>query len=354
MNQRKMGLDIYRILLACMVVFIHMCNMSDGQALAGANQSNIITYSIVWIGLTIAYPAVNGYALLSGYLCYGKEHGIKKILNVWLQLLFYSVIITLIVGIINNDLSVVSIIKSFMPISFGQWWYINIYLLLIIIMPFIDKAVDAIPEKEFKYSIVIILAVIGLSNMLLQQKDIFYIYNGYSLSWLSLMYIVGAGIKKYKWNEKLKPSQWFWLWCISSIITLSSKYWYIVASKVFSLNIIGNVLYDYDSITVIASSVFSLMFFLSIQIKSNGTILSKISKGSFAAYIIHVHLLFEKYYFKGKFEEVSNSKYSFVIIIIDILFVLISALIDMVRVKLFKFIYIFVNNIKNRREKYVK
>src|SRR5574344_1024797 len=87
---RNLGLDIYRILLACEVVFIHMCNNSGGQALDGA-MANPLSYLVIQGGLTVAYPAVNGYAILSGFLGYGHKHSPWKALLMWLCLLFYSV-----------------------------------------------------------------------------------------------------------------------------------------------------------------------------------------------------------------------------------------------------------------------
>lgn len=330
-NIRYYGLDLYRLLLACMVVFIHVCTNSGGQALKGA-ELNTYSFMLIQGGFTFAIAAVNGYALLSGFLGYGRKHSPTKVILMWLSLLFYSVFEYLIISIYYDEFSIKSFSMSLFPVCNGSWWYINIYLLLILFMPLIDKAIDSLNYKRWLFIVTCVIGAITISNGLLGKKDIFYVYNGYSLGWLTLLYFVGAGAKKFRIADKFKNITWFFIWLTSGILTnLCSRIENFIQFEGIDIDF-----YTYPSIFVFLSAFSSLMFFSNIKVSKLPSFISKLAIGSFAAYIIHVHHSFWNHFIVGKFFEIASSNYAFIIFFIVILFVIISSLIDLIRIKLEK------------------
>ena len=78
------------------------------------------------------YGAVDCYALLSGYVGYSEEKDINirfdKYAKLWLQVTFYSFIITLIAKIfLPSEITLGSIIKALFPVTFGEYWYFCAY-----------------------------------------------------------------------------------------------------------------------------------------------------------------------------------------------------------------------------------
>lgn len=340
--KRNLGLDIYRIILAYEVVFIHICNNSGGKALDGILSSKI-SYLIIQGGLTIAYPAVNGYALLSGYLGYNHKHSPWKALLMWLCLLFYSVVEYIIIELSYHNFTAIGLLKSFLPICNGKWWYINIYIILLLIMPLFDKALENLEEKRWLLLTGVLLGLICISNGVLQNKDVFYVYDGYSLSWIALLYFVGAGAKKYNIVAKMKkPVYWLLLWFASIFLTWSSEF-FDNFFRVLNIKFKSGVLYNYPSVSVFTSAFTSLMFFVSLNIQKSTPFFSKLAKGSFAAYIIHVHNSFWNHCFRGKFSVLSQTKFVPIIILIDITFVFAASFVDLIRMELEKILVSVIN-----------
>jgi surface polysaccharide O-acyltransferase-like enzyme len=59
-------------------------------------------YEIAWLLELMCISAVNCYALISGYIMYNIKVKYKRIVNLWFQVIFYSVGITFIYAVFNR------------------------------------------------------------------------------------------------------------------------------------------------------------------------------------------------------------------------------------------------------------
>lgn len=337
--KRNYGLDYCRIILCVMIIIIHMTSKTYGQIASGLN-INTIQYFICWFILALCYVGVNGFAILSGYLSYGRDHKFKKILYLYLQLLFYSIFITLIITIIYNEKITMKIIfETIFPLNSKRWWYINLYICISFFMPYLDKFVDNINYKEFKNFVMIVFFLFSISNLVFVQNDIFYLNNGFSLVWIIIMYIIGAGIKKFKIGVHKKFLDYILIYFLLSFITVLSR---ILIDNftllMFNKSIGSGLLYTYISPTIFPASIYFFLSFINLKSlnlpKFNNTIV-KISKSSLASYIIHVHPLFLKYFITAKFIYIGKSDFLlqifYTLFIACIIFIL-SIFIDFLRI----------------------
>lgn len=300
-NKRTVGLDLYRILLAIMVVVVHSCTESTGGALKNV-QVNTGPYFIGWILFAIAIPAVNSYALLSGYLSFGHKHSYRKIINIWLELLFYSVSITIIAaGFIS--LGWKNILLSFAPLTSGAWWYISAYIITSLIMPALDRVVRESTWESYKKGTAVLFVLICVGNAICLHKDIWLLNDGYSPFWISFLYVIGAGIKKYDLTKRFSHGMWGIMWLISILATASSRFLIDnVTILVLKQRLGGGLFYNYLSITVVASAVCSMCFFSTFKKEISGRkIISYLAVGSFSSYIIHVHPVFINSFLQGRY-----------------------------------------------------
>ena len=91
MREKNYGIDTLRILAMFMVTILHI--LTQGGIL---NASSRFTsqYEAGWFLQTAAFCAVDIYALISGYVWVSAQYRYRNIMELWLQVLFYTVSIT--------------------------------------------------------------------------------------------------------------------------------------------------------------------------------------------------------------------------------------------------------------------
>lgn len=93
-SERNHGIELLRIFAMLLAAVLHI--LKKGGVIT-ASEGNLAAYSTVWLLEAAAYCAVNCYALISGYVGYSdrpKPLRLARCIELWLQVVFYSVIIT--------------------------------------------------------------------------------------------------------------------------------------------------------------------------------------------------------------------------------------------------------------------
>lgn len=127
--------------------------------------------------------------------------------------LFWSIITTFVVMTWTKNFQLSLAIKAFSPVIFKAYWYFNAYIVLFLFIPFLNAGFKLIDKKltnQLIFGILLLSVTIGfLLNNLFEDS-------GYSSSWLMIMYLVGALIKK---NEnKLNLQHKFYLLIYFTVI----------------------------------------------------------------------------------------------------------------------------------------
>ena len=346
-----MGMDVYRLLLAFSVILIHFCTYSTGGGLKNVH-INSSQYFVGWMLFALVIPAVNCYALLSGYLSYGHRHTLKKPLTFYFELLFYSVTIMLVCKLFVQ-LSLKEQLIAFVPLCSGNWWYINVFILVSILMPALDYLVTHSDPAKFKMTIILLVGLICGSNTICLQKDLWFLDNGYTAFWVAFLYVLGAGIRKYEIPSKMSHAKWGICWATGVLLTGVSRFIIENITTIwFGNSVGGGLLFNYLSITVLLSAVSSLCFFATCDSKKSNKFLFFLAKGSFASYIIHVHPLFQSRFIQGRFlgyGEGHTLLETFKMLAIAGGIVVACSIIDRIRMWLFEFVGNTINKLKGKR-----
>ena len=197
---RDYGIDLLRIVAMLMVVVLHVLGhggVFGAKELSGAN------YWSAWFLNIACYCAVDIYALISGFVGYRVKHGYAGIAELWLRVALYSVSFAALYCILfPSEAGRLRLLFSFFPATRGELWYFTMYFGLFFLMPVLNAAVQAMPEKLLRNTVV---ASVFLFCVLpfLWNRDTFYLKHGYSLIWLLVLYLVGAYIGKYRAFEKM-------------------------------------------------------------------------------------------------------------------------------------------------------
>ena len=73
---------------------------------------------------------VSLFMLISGY--YGMNHSLRKMFSLELEMLFYSFIGMLLSSIARDRWSIITVIRSFVPVITKKYWFISCYMLMMI------------------------------------------------------------------------------------------------------------------------------------------------------------------------------------------------------------------------------
>ena len=157
LSNRNQGIDLLRIILTFYVCLLHI--LGQGGALEASLQTS--NYYSFWFLNVLAYCAVDGYALISGYISQSKHNNYSRIIIILLESFFYSFVLTCILSFfkIGSPLEKEEMIKLAFPFIFGGYWYIAAYFPLFFLMPYINMAVENMMDKHAKELFVILLVI---------------------------------------------------------------------------------------------------------------------------------------------------------------------------------------------------
>ena len=179
MSKRIYGLDLLRIILMLGVVTLHINLFSkEGELnLCAYNEfdSPLSYYSVLLIEF-MAICAVNGFAILSGYVGYNAKYRMQRIIPLYFTVWFFNAAAAIIVHLTGVDsfrfMAPESVVEHLFPICGGAQWFFVAYTGVFLLMPLINSAVRNTDEKQLIVSVtaaVLLISCVGI----FAEKDVF-------------------------------------------------------------------------------------------------------------------------------------------------------------------------------------
>lgn len=299
------GLDLLRILSMFMIVNLHVLGQGGAMVkIVGRPEA----YYAAWFLETCAYCAVNLYGLISGYVGVNSKYRPSRILELWLQVFFYSAGITLIYWIFAPGLLVEgSLWKSILPVSWKTYWYFSAYVGVFFLMPYLNKMVNSLTEKEAKRLALTLFLVfsVGTAVPKVNSVDFLQLIGGYSFAWLLVLYLFGACLKKCSFRR------WKNRWYVAAYFGLAAFSWaFKIVVENYTREIYGEARFGrlftgYAAPTIFLCAVCLFMIFENLKIKNVGLqkMISFASPLAFSVYLIHTQPQIWDNVIKGVFAE---------------------------------------------------
>lgn len=342
MRDKNYGIDALRMLAMFMVVILHILTQGGILNATGRFTSQ---YEAGWLLQTAAFCAVDVYALISGYVWVYAKYQYRNIIELWIQVVFYTVLITLLFWVfIPDSVSAMEWIKAIFPVMFNQYWYFSSYAALFLFIPLLNVILEKMEKRKLQICIGMILLFFCCIQTLF-YSDVFGTNDGYSAIWLMILYLVGGYIRKYGKSENRKIAKFIVGYMIMIGFTWLSKLLIEILTLYFLGEVrAGNYLISYKSPTIFLAAVYLLLFFEKMEISPSWKRVIRIfSPIAFGVYLIHNHPLVCSYFLKNRFVGYAALPW-----LVEILAVLGTAIfinlicyaIDFVRLELFKRLHI--------------
>lgn len=347
---RNSNIEIIRIIAIIFIIFSHYSVHSDiiKSALPIGFNRYILEISVLGnIGVIL-------FILIMGYYSIDSSIKFKKIIKLWFQVLFYSIIIYLIFVLLKLEkFSIMAFLKVCLPITSNSYWFFTCYIILYLLSPFINIFLNRMTKKEFIIYLLSMLFIISIYGFITMHN--FYCNE---LIQFILFYSLGAYLKQYPENFFIKNR--FKIIFISTICLLLSPLLFdLLGTKINFFATNSSYFFNRTSIISILFSIALFSIFLKKDIFSN-KLINNISACTFGIYLIHDNNYIRTILWTNilKVQKYVTTNYFIFHMIISIIMIfLICLLIEAIRKfiiekHLFKILDKKIDNIQLKIEKY--
>ncbi len=305
-DTRCYGIDLLKTLSMFMVVILHL--LGHGGILWGGAQVGTLQYNGAWLLECFALCAVNCFAMATGYLMVGKTVKYRKLIPMWLTVFFY-ILLFLALG---NRIVPGSVTGDdwwyLLPATAGTYWYFTAYVGLYFLLPFVNKAIEALSEKSFKTLLLVGFVLSSGIFLFSPGRDVFKLAEGYSVWWLLYLYLLGAGIKKYGLFSKIPAWDAGLGYVASVLLTFGGKWASYGLTHAQNPEVaqffgrFGDTRFEqYLSPTLVAAAVFLTVFCIKLKLpRFTHKPLKWLAPLIFQVYIIHENPWVRAQFIQGK------------------------------------------------------
>lgn len=313
-TDRNDGIDLLRIVSMYMITILHVCGQGGAMVRIASHPA---TYYACWLLETMCMCAVNCYGLISGYVGVKSTFRPWKILLLWLQVWFWSVLIFLGLSSFHPEWVTPEIArKVFFPASFKTYWYFSAYAALFFLTPFINRGIAALTKKMRCGLMLALFLVFSVWTMVPKafSADFLSLVGGYSFVWIFLLYVWGACLRE---NETQAPKKRTCLLMYFSMVLLAWIYKILMENatrSMFGEARYGRVFVTYTAPTMVICGFCLFFFFRELSLrKTVSKLIRRLSGAAFGVYIIHTHPLIWENILKNAFSYLRYMKTPLVI-----------------------------------------
>ena len=334
---RERNFEVMRTVAMFSIVVYHCMCHGIGSGYGFDTHQPVTLFNFAFSDFLLAFGsiAVNLYVLVSGYFLVTAKFKISRIGRTWLSAFFYSVVITLLfLSLSLTPWSLVTLGKSFFPLSTDAYWFVTQYIGLLILSPFLAMLVRQLSYRQY------VALLVGMGFMVLSLIPDFPFGKRFSIShgnsvwsFVYLFFIAGfirLHLKRIPMGKLLTSV------ILLALVTLASEMFLGLENGVAHL-----FWFNYNGI-ILLFSVAVFIFIRQKRIPETGVwnLMVKAAPYSFGVYLIHDNLLVRDWLWDmlGMASYADQWIYFLAVFAICLLIYVACTLIEIVRKQLFVFL----------------
>ena len=289
MKKRNVSFELLRIFSMFAIIVMHVFLASG---ILNVENLDKTSYYLGWTTEAFCYGAVNLYVLISGYFSIKTKFRLSKVLQIWLQVVFYTVVLFGVsVATKSQPFSFTELLQRFLPISGNQYWFVTTWLALHIVSPALNWFIKTVEKGLYKKTLLVLTVLFSLIPFI-TFSDPLGIGAGYCLYWFCYLYLLGGYIASYKDGFKQRKRFYFGVFIGASLLTALGCFVLAHGTRYFLGAVRGvTAFFAYNAPLVLLASVTLFLFFTKLQLseKFKKPILF-FSSTTFGVYLIHTNL----------------------------------------------------------------
>lgn len=292
-NRRNIGIDLLKMISMLLVICTHIY-MQGGVLYA--EKYGTVGYYVSSFAYSMSLCAVDCFIIIHGYCACKSKFKLSRIIERWLLVLFWSVVISCIIMVIQPEMrSVTEAISMFFPVLRGRYWFFNAFLVLFMFEPILNHVIETLSERKYRLMLVAAGMIFCLIPVASLGNDVLKISGGAEFCWFFVLYLVGGYLRKYVTNGKVEYKNYLNIVLFFGLAFLNLAYKAVIenlTSFVLGRVLFGELLWTNTSPIMLGEAIFLFLFFSRLKIEDisfTSKIVKLVTPLVFAVYIIHAH-----------------------------------------------------------------
>lgn len=198
-QKRMANLELLRCVAMMMVIVLHY--LGKGNLLADLTARKLDTgQTAAWLLESFCIVAVNVYMLISGYFLCQSSFKPKRLIQLWLQIWFYSVTFGL-VGALSGVMAETAfdfhyLLTLIFPVSMGHYWFMSAYVFFYLLLPLVGLAAGKMTKRQLQAALGILLFAFCVIKSFLPvrfEMD----HQGYDCLWYLCVFLAATYIRRF-------------------------------------------------------------------------------------------------------------------------------------------------------------
>ena len=284
-KERNSNLELYRIIVMLLIVAHHYV-VNSGLIQQLQDEPMDIASSAMMLFGAWGKTGINCFVLITGYFMCKSKFTWEKLLKLYVQIVFYTIIIYGIFCVTDHEkLSIHNILWKLWPVKSINSGFTSCFLLFYLFIPFLNIFVQTLGRKSHLMLVALMLFVFSI----LPTVPIISISFNY-VTWFSVLYFVGSYIRLYGFGKSIKHSTWG---VISIVLILLASCSVIGMTSLYKLGFIPKFypyffISDSNKILSLMIAVSSFMYFKDLNIP-HSRIINAIGGATFGVLLIHAN-----------------------------------------------------------------
>lgn len=290
-GKRQSNIELLRIIAIIMIICFHY--VYKGGFEFETFTFNKFTVKTFWL---FGELGVNLFMLITGYFMIYKVPDKMRMLYLWLQVWFYHILTAVVAyqfGIFQLQGLKDKILFLF-PIIFNRYWYVTVYFLICILVPYINKFICSLDCESFKKFLIIVLMAWTIiptcAGFFFNSTESMLYYNRFL--WFLIMYCIGAYERMY--GIRFLKDKKIGLALMVAAFSFMSGFICIIENNAMWFEKIGTTESAYfwrpNNIFMVLLSVSMFSVFCNLKIKYS-FIINKFATTTLGVYILHDGIL---------------------------------------------------------------
>lgn len=294
-QKRNANIELLRIVAMLMILTLHFNHFSGADLVLGESASSVQIFATILEA--IAITGVNVYVLISGYFLSASNVKLSKMLQLIMQVYFYTFLISLAMIFVGTYRvgpgdKLDRTLKYLFPISAEHYWFVTAYVIMYVLSPVMNAAVNTLKRKQLK------VVIIGLLFWFSFIKSVVPVMfgtdrKGYDFGWFICLYLIAAYIRKYNivlFRNAKRSAVVF----VASAIMLAtiSLVFYKINLDTGRFKYYATVPYHYNYIFTLTGALGLFSVFRFMRLKENwfADVIRIIAPYTLGVYLLHMHV----------------------------------------------------------------
>lgn len=194
-SERNSSFELLRIFAMLIIILHHFVYHGGGLNIGFDVGINRYAAQVLLVGNCLG---INLFFMLSGYFLVSGKFNIKRIIRLDLSAIFYAaatVLATMLIWKNPAGHQAMTWVRAFLPITYYQYWFITIYVVLYLLSPFFNKLINQLDKKQFTVMAAIMFIMASVIPAIRTDTS-FTVFSNQFLTGL-FGYFVGAYLRKY-------------------------------------------------------------------------------------------------------------------------------------------------------------